>query len=383
MKTSFLKNSFLLILVSFSICSCSKNSDDGGSENILENLTFSIDTASVKVGEEVFRAEEYYAFDLSKDRSTVYFFYDPEKEIHAIDLKTLTLKSRTKFEQEGPNGVPSFVSDFQAFSDGSFFMGDFMGGGFYSLSGEKLQPVSFQKEDYIGVDSLEVTMVGNSVQFTSDRKGFVSLPVEFGKPMETLAAINLDQKLAKAYGIPAMDITRNFQVTFQRENSSSFIGDYLRLARANGLFFLTSASTSDAYVYDAEKDSLRLVSFPHVLVPKQKTGEYIKEVDSREKQLDIAKAMSQEISFLEFFWDETRNKYFRFGKMNQQYTEENMPKSADVYLFVYDENLTLLGEKKLEGLRGISYFNFFSGGKFYAYHVTDEVPGFVVLDFEF
>lgn len=383
MKNPFLNNSIGFGIGLLLISACNETKQAESSANILENLTFSIDTISVDVGQEVFMAEGYYAFDLSADRSTVYFFYDPDKEIHEIDLKDFSLKSRNKFAQDGPNAVPSFVSDFQTFPSGEFFLGDFMGGGIHSLSGEKLQLVSFQKEDYSGLDSLKVSMIGNSVQFTSDKKMFLSLPVEFGEPLEALAVVNLEQMKAKTYPIPAMDITRKFQVTFQRENSSSSYGDFIQLNQANNLFFLTSSSTSEIYIYEKERDSLRLLSFPHLLVPKQKTGDYITEVDSREKQLEIAKSMSKEISFLDFHWDETRKRYFRFGKMNQEYTEENMPKSADVFLFIYDENLKLLGEKKLEGLDDISYFNFFSGGKFFVYHVTDEVPAFIIIDFEF
>lgn len=381
MIKSFL-NISLKLGIGFSLfTACTADEDAESSINILDNLTFSIDTFAVEVGKEVFIAEGYFSFDLSEDRSKIYFFYDPDKEIHEIDLRDFSLKSRNKFELEGPNAVPPFVSDFQAFPSGEFFLGDFMGGGIYSLSGEKLQTISFQKEDYSGLDSLQEVMLGNNVQFTSDSKMFACLPTEFGKPMETLAVISLDQKTAKAYDIPAMDVTRNFQVTFQRENSVSFFGDYLQLKRANDLFFLTSNSTSETYVYD--KDSLRLISFPHVLVPKQKTGTYVNQVDSREKQVEVAKAMGQEISFLEFHWDDTRNMYFRFGKMNQKYNSENVPNTADIFLFVYDENLTLLGEKKLEGLGDISYFNFFSDGKFYTYQVVDEIPGFVVFDFKF
>lgn len=383
MNTPFLKNCHFLLLITFLISSCAGKKASESSDNILENLTFSIDTVSVDVGEELFMAEGYYGFDLSLDQSKVYFFYDPDKEVHEIDLKTLTLKSRNKFEQDGPNGVPSFVSDFQAFSDGSFYMGDFMGGGFYSISGEKLNPVSLNKSDYKGLEELSVDFISNSIQFSSDKKTFLSLPVEFGKSIEGVSIADSEQGSAKFYSIPAMDITNQFQVTFQQQNSSSSYGDFIQLSRANDLFFLTSNSTSDTYVFDVKGDSLRLLEFSHQLVPKKKTGTYTTVVDSREKQLETAKAISQEISFLDFHWDESRKKYFRFGKMNQEYTEEGRPKSADIFLFVYDENLELLGEKRLEGIPEISYFNFFREGKFYGYHIKDEVPGFVVLDFEF
>jgi hypothetical protein len=112
------------------------------------------------------------------------------------------------------------------------------------------------------------------------------------------------------------------------------------------------------------------------LVAKSKTGDFSKEVDSHERRIEVMKEMRKQITFEDFYWDETRNLYFRLGSMG---TDTDL----EVFLFAYDEQLNLIGETKLDGLPSMIYRAFVRNGKLYSYYVVEESPALVQFTFDF
>ncbi|SHN34701.1 protein of unknown function [Cyclobacterium lianum] len=86
------------------LASCSaRESEKAASENILGNFSFSVDTLIVDVGEEIFMPGAYDMFELSEDGNRLFTYFEPELEVHEIDLNAIKLLKRHKFEKDGPN----------------------------------------------------------------------------------------------------------------------------------------------------------------------------------------------------------------------------------------------------------------------------------------
>ncbi|MEP0714061.1 DUF4221 family protein [Algoriphagus sp.] len=361
----------------FFSCGENSNSEKAESENILDNLTFTVDTLILDVGEEIFNPGAYYGRDLNEDGEIAYWFYEPEKQIHEYDLANLKLKAIHSFETDGPNAIPSYLNNFQALPNQEFFMADYAKTGVYSLDGAQVLNLRIQLENIAGFDPEATFSLTNNVHLSPDKKKILSLPNNFAGPVEGFAVIDREKMTGNLRQLPALEITDKYNVSFEQGNGISRSGDFQSLQYLNELFFIYSGATSDIYTYDWKTDSLTLHSFPHRLVAKSKTGDFATQVDSNERRWEVGKEMRKQITFGKFYWDESRSMYFRFGSM----TNEN--DKTTVYLFAYDGKLNLQGETAMEGLENMFYQAFFRKGKLYNYSIVGEDPALIEYSFDF
>lgn len=369
----------LILLLSCDGRSGSKNSNT--SANYLENFSFAVDTVVVDVGEELFVPGSYYLKDLSRDLSRGYFFY-PENEIHEVDLNSFKLVKRHVFSEDGPDAIPHYLSYMQSLPDGEVFLANYAQMGVYKITGEKVTGYKLQPEEIEGIPDDAAYSLTNSVYISPDKSTIVSLPNTFGEPIEGLAVVNTGQMSAKILDLPALELTKNYQIVFRDGNSASATGDFQRIQFLNDKFLIYSGSTSEIYSYDWRTDSLRLHSFPHQLVPLSKTGEPITNPDSRESQREASRALKKQITYGEFMWDEKREIYLRFANMNWQYDDAGKFVNANIYLFSYDKELNLTGEIEVEELKFAPFGSFIKDGKLYSESVKGENPAFIVYTFD-
>lgn len=366
----------LVSLLIFAACGEKDRSEKAVSENILEKLTYTVDTLILDIGEEIFNPGAYYGKELSEDGETAFWFYEPEKQIHEYDLASLRLKAIHPFETDGPNAIPAYLNNFQALPHKEFFMADYAKTGIYSLGGDQVLNLRIQLENITGFDPEAVFSLTNGVHISPDKKKILSLPNNFAGPVAGFAVIDIGSMAGKLQALPALEMTDKYNVSFEQGNGISRSGDFQSLQYVNELFIIYSGATSDIYTYDWKTDSLSLHTFPHQLVAKSKTGEFSTKVDTNERRWEVGKEMRKQITFGQFYWDESRSLYFRFGSM----TNED---ETTVYLFAYDEQLNLVGEKALQGMKNMFYQAFFRKGKLYNYWVVGEDPALIQYTLDF
>ena len=105
-----MKKLFTISLLAL-LASCgAKNSESTEPVNILENLTYSVDTLLVDPGDDLFNmGSGFRSQDLSEDNKRLFYFENRPLKLVEVDLENLKLLSKTEFDQEGPNGIGSFV----------------------------------------------------------------------------------------------------------------------------------------------------------------------------------------------------------------------------------------------------------------------------------
>lgn len=217
------------------------------------------------------------------------------------------------------------------------FLYDEVSPNLFSLDGQKTKEYDLGVDSIIDVKTKGFSSHPSDFHISPDKSKFLFIPMNFGKPAEGLAVIDIEKKTGRILELPALDLTFNFQVVFQQENSGSFFGDNINLQLVNDHFIVLSGSTADIYTSDYLMDTLKLITFDHQFVENKKTGEFAHKVDSREKQMEIAKEIRKKITFGKFYWDSVRKLYFRFGTKNFIMPSPEVEISADCYLFVYDE----------------------------------------------
>lgn len=370
---------FLLSLVAF--FSCSNPPEEQIESNVLENLQLSTDTVTVDVGQEVFNPGMYYQFAKVENEPTVFFAMNQQPEVHEIDLGTLSLKRRIILDKDGPNPAPRYIQYFDLLPTGEFVLADYATQGIYNPAGKKTMAFQMDPEEFEGMAE-DLTGYQFNLTLSPDKRKAFSTPSKKMEFIPQIAESDLVSKTGILIDLPALELTKNFRTTYSFENGSSTYGDFLGLQKIKNQLFITSSSTSDIYIYDFSSDSLSLRTFDHKLVPSKKTGEFPSKAESQERVQEIGEEISKQVSFNKFFWDESRDMYFRFGSKSNGKTETGEPKKQDVYLFAYDQDLNLIGETTLD-LRYPPSRAFFYDGKLYSYYVVGENPGFVTYDLQF
>jgi hypothetical protein len=351
--------------------------------NVLENLQVSVDSVAVDAGEEVFVPNMLYAQAQSVDGNRIFSFYESDFQFFEISLEEMKLLKRHPFQREGPDGIKGWVANFQMLNSDEIMIYDEVSPNLFSVDGKKTKQFDLDLGAILDFKPEGPFSLPNDFQISPDKSKFLFVPMNFGKPAEGLAVIDVEKKTGEILKLPALDLTFGFQVIFQQENSASFFGDDINLQLVNDQFILLSGSTADIYTYDYHQDSLNLITFDHQLVENRKTGEFAHEADSRERQMEIVGQIRKQITFGTFYWDPVRKMYFRFATKNFVMPSAGIKRSADCYLFAYDQKLNLIGEKFLDDFQNIPYSGYFYGGAFYTYSPMGDEAGFIVYTFDF
>ncbi|WP_297336727.1 DUF4221 family protein [Algoriphagus sp.] len=370
----------LLSLLFFACESENQHTENNNSttyaENQLESLEVSLDTVKVDVGDELIMSGAYYGFGLSDDGQSVYFAEGQSVEIHEIDLNELKLVQRIQFEKDGPNQAPNFINYLDVLPKGEFMLANYAIQAIFDSQAEKIQDLNLQAEEFEGIDE-SMGSLYNNVLVSQDKKKAFSLPSPFGEFTKGLAVLDLETRNGEILPLPELALTENYQVTFSQNGGMTTSGDMIRMQKIKNQLVIYSGSTADIYLYDINTDSLNFITFNHQLVENRKTGEFKTEAGSNEERVEISAQMRKQINFYGFNWDESRQQYFRFGAKENGLNERGEKLPSDIFLFSYDQNFNLLGEKKIEALSNLFFNSFFFDGKLYNYKPVEEDPGFV------
>lgn len=370
------------------VFSCGGNSSENPEpENIFENLTFTVDTVHVDPkGEIIDLGYGLNRSSISSDAKTLYFFDLRNTVINEIDLDKLELTGIYPFSKEGPNAVGFNPPIIQFLANDRFLItSPLINVGIYTKNGVKEKSLKFNFKEIEGLEVEEEGLITNSATLSHDENLMFALTrLGPSEPEVRLLIIDPHAKTGKSIELPAMLETLKLTLLLKLPKRVSRTGETIWLRIIQDKLHITSSVTSDMYVYDYGKDSLQLVEFDHQLVPKQKTGDFESNVftDEREFEDAMEKQMNQ-VAFRELIWDDQRKQFFRFAYKPIKDAEGNWYNRAQVYLFVYDADLVLLGEKYLFELPNVPEFTFFKDGKLWSYVNVEDELGFAVFEFEF
>ncbi|TDK44070.1 DUF4221 family protein [Algoriphagus formosus] len=351
-------------------------------ENQLENLQITLDTLKVDVGEEIINATAYFGYGLGEDKETIFFADGMNTEVHAYNIPDLKLERRIVFEKDGPNRAPDFINFFQVLPKEEFMLANYAIQAVFNNQAEKILDIKARPEEYEGLDESLSSLYG-FLHVSPDKKLAISRPLEYGDASVSLVMMDLENKTGKMLPLPGLEITNKFRASFSEGGGTTTMGDNLVIQEVRDQLVIYSASTADIYVYDWNSKELKLIEYDHQLVPDQKSGDFPTEAGSREELMEIAQQIRNQVSFMGFLWDNSRQQYFRFANKQNGFLETGEPRKLDWYLFSYDENFNLLGETELKNLSNFFYQSFFYQGKIFSYFPVDEDPGFVIMTLNF
>ncbi|RAI95177.1 DUF4221 family protein [Algoriphagus yeomjeoni] len=374
----------LLALTLLASCGEKGNSESTEPGNILEDLSYSVDTLVVDPGNEIIDLSGGLRLSsLSEDSKQLFLYGQKDHKIAVIDLDGLKLNEFLPFEVEGPNGIGQYVGTMQKLEGEKFLFSSFQTSGIYDRNGVKIKDLKLKPADFDGIEIEDESPMINNLTRAADGNLLFSLPGNFMEGSRDLAVLDPANGSGKILDIPAMDKASEFRILLQSDKMMSIYIEEVRLQEIEEQLYISTSVTSDIYRYDYQRDTLQLFTFPHQLVPTAKTGTIKNKVSSEEEWRSEMEKASSQIGFEKLLWDDSSQRFFRFGRKVLPKENEESPSKADVYLFAYDADLQLIGEKFLEDVDQIPSFPFFKDGKLYSYVNVEDELGFAVFTFDF
>ena len=365
------------ILILFAACREKGSSEEVESGNLLENLSYSVDTVIIDSGEELFNLSGLIHLEYQSP-NLLYFFDEKQSKIQKINLDNRALLSTFRFEKEGPNGTGTYLSNFQSLKNDHFLIVSDESQGIFKSDGTKKLDLRLSNFSDNESETSEEIQLPFEMQLSPDGTIAYALVGDFFEGIWNFVRVNLKEKSIKTWEMPELLSSRNYTIMLMSDDGFDLRAEDIHLDIINEKVMITIGNTSSIYHYDPATDSLQFFDFPHVLTAKEKTGRYPLEVNSKEEYEEIVKEISSEITYDKFVWDSSRSNFFRIGRKTIRDS-----KKSEVFLYAYNKNLDLIGEQKIEGLDQTPKNYFFKDGKLYSYVNVEDELGFAVFTFDF
>ncbi|HSF52794.1 MAG TPA: DUF4221 family protein [Algoriphagus sp.] len=381
-----MKNPLKLLAIAV-LFSCSEN-EEKSSSNILENLKFTVDTVVVDPGDDFLNLSRgLWPYTLTKDKSQLYFFEISPFRLVQVDLDQLKVLKKTPFEEEGPNGIGSYLSGLEIAPNGNLFLKSNATVGVFDQAAKKLQDLKFVPS---GIDS---ALAENSSALYSRavydfETGKIYTQPTFQEAGEySLFILNPETQSARSLPIPKMKIVGDYSGTITIKSGKSIAMYFYSVASFFTFFpgelFVTNSAMSGIYRYNSQTEQLEFIDIQHQTVPNLMDVEIIKNPTKVAQAEENQQKILEQLNYMELIWDDSRQMYFRFGEKSFKGANQGDPVSYEIYLFAYDKDFKVLGETLVEDLKTPPRSSFFKNGKLWSFVNVDDELGFAVIDFKF
>jgi len=360
-----------------------KESESSEPVNILENLTYSVDTVVVDPGEEIINLNYGLGnYSLSKDHQQLYKFDETIYQMQEIDLNKLVLTASYPFEKEGPNGLNPYMGIMTGSSDGYFIFNSHTKIGKFSKPGELSQDFDYSIDKLTGGENPKGNMLSQFAFMNEKQKGFF-LETNFSDPVFNLITINFAEENSKVIDLPEMDRTHDFRIVSDENGYKMSSNQLVTVQTINSKVYVATSVSSGIYRYDPVLDSLEYITFPLTLTATEKTRKIKNEVSSAEERKEQNVLINSEVGFKELLWEDQSKRFFRFSSIRLQNNDPEATPKNEIYLSAFDPELKLIGEQLLEDLTTIPQYPFFKEGKLWSYVNVEDELGFTVFTFNF
>tara|TARA_R110002020_G_scaffold353796_1_gene566633 strand:+ start:287 stop:1531 length:1245 start_codon:yes stop_codon:yes gene_type:complete len=355
------------------------------SKNLLEHFSFTIDTLLVNSKNTIiYLPRGIDKSDLSRDKKNLYALNSKTNLVYQFDLDRLELVKSYQYEREGPNSVPPDIWKFQLLNDSKLGFSYYNITGVYNLQTQKLSSYQFSENDFSSLIEDATMPKYEQLQLSLDGKQILFLHKNIKEEKVFLGIINPENgkeslmELVEFGFLTQLYYSHSEGINHNVANSAA-----LEMKIENNKAIITSRGTSKVYLYNLSSGSLTFKEPHHQLAPNDQIPPFPNEVSSVQEIMDASMGTIFQIAYNDLAFDDEREIYFRFGSIMEETENFNSNTKMEVYLFAYDQNFNLLGEKKIESLTKVPKSYFFKDGKLWSYVNVEDELGFAVFTFDF
>ncbi len=250
-----MKKQFYLLLFPL-IFSCeNESSEKAESGNILENLTFTVDTVMVDAGDDIISLQwSLNIATLSGDQKYLFNFNPKTNQLEVIDLEKLKLKEKFSLEREGPLGTGN-PRGIHLDEKGRLFMIAFKEIRIYSPRLDSMQLIKLSADNLNGLNSDE--SIGTEFKISDDGLKIITTYGEGEKIQQGLAIISLEglqvKKVPFELGQKIQPFVRSFYMDGKLMSQSI---ESIYLNEIEGVAMVSSPHFNEVHQVDLGKDSI-------------------------------------------------------------------------------------------------------------------------------
>ena len=377
-----MKNYLILISILF-LFSCGSNTEK---QTDFSQMTFSIDTVMVDSKDEIlYLNSNLMQSSLSQDLKFLYNFNKSEFSLEKISLEKLELQGKTKVEKEGPNGIGDYFSKFHPFVDDRFLVKGISG--FFILDTamsiiKKLDYTDFEEGSFPPSEYLM-----DLISLASDPGIFYGFSVDWETNKYTLNKVDIEKNTNARFELPEFDKLKEYRIELVLNgNPAGGLWPSLRISNSDEKVVLSNDITNEFYVMTSKEPLPKHVKIESSLIPNRKKEYAAIKAESIERLEELAKESWGDINFSQPVWDNENRIFYRFSyfkRFVEEENEESQPNRTEnndeVYLTILDENLKIIGESKVPGLKTAPKTYFVKDGKIWIFENIDDEMAFVRL----
>lgn len=361
-------------LMVFVACS-SKNTSDN-------QIDYKLDTLMVdSKGGIIMGATNLFLSDFDSNLSTLYNYSNQTAEVEVIDLDNLSIKHRTKIEQEGPGGVGSSIMRFYILGDSIFAFDNFFGLSFTDISGNKTKGLNFRNFEFFKELQEESDRFTNIFCFLDLPTRFLVPVYSWGNDFKYLAFVDLEVDQMEKIEIEDLKVINNFNITLKRGMSMRSIIQTVQLMKVNDVVYIANAANNDIFTFNIESQELKKLPIETDNLSAGKTGTYRKETDDIDEFDDIMKSLYFEIQYKDLVRNPVNGNFYRFSMQKIKEMTDELPAKFDIHLIAYDKDFQLLSETKIPEMNTVPQVHFWKDNALWMHENVEDELGFVRLKF--
>ncbi|MCR9014528.1 DUF4221 domain-containing protein [Aquiflexum gelatinilyticum] len=369
-------NKLFLLVAILILISCSKNNNENSTGAIGE-INLEIDTVLVDSKGEVLMAGTFLGvFDLSEDKKYLYNFDGSSHQIEVIDLDKLVLDRKIQLEKEGPNGIenPNGLLDL---GEGRFLFSNFNSWTVVNQDAQKISMFNYEKEKLSGDSLFGKEDLNPHYLFVEGKKEFYTIIDQIDQNSTTIGLVNLDTKTLKRIEIPQLEKLKDFRVLMTMSGSIASNKPVVSMYSWNDKILIGNNAINQFIIFDPKLESVNVKTFESKLTPNQKTPNEKVEVGSIEELIAAGKKLNEQIDFKNLNWDSDSQRFYRLSSISLPKPEGETINKADVFLTVFDKELNMIGEMKLDGFTKPPVTSFFKDGAIWIHQNLNDELGFI------
>ncbi len=354
----------------------SKESESTEQKNILENLTYSVDTVMVNAGDElIFLQSALSHSSLSVDQKKL-FNFTPKSELEVIDLDSLKLLYKIVTDKEGPLGTgwPYAIQFdqtgnlvFYGLEEVRFFNSDLSSMKRYQLTTEALSGLAPQVLAMFNPKIAD----GNRLFCIYEDQEHVPLGLAIVS-LEDMSVKKIPLELAKKIE----PFTYSLYVQGKLSNKSY---QPINLELVDNRLVISTAYSNEAFLINLESEAVEMKTFHSELTPDIKTIPPKTSAETINEFSDLIEEAKKSVQFGPFYFDKNQRRVWRFSRdLDREIGDSLIFKNV---LTVFDEDLNQLAETEV--LVDPFSKKFFKDGKLYSYVNVEDELGFAVFTFDF
>jgi hypothetical protein len=348
------------------------NGKDGSFDFSLEIDTVLVDSK----GEILMAGAHLHVFELSNDNKFLYDFDGSTYQIEVIDLDNLVLDRKIKLEKEGPNAIenPNGISDL---GEGQFLFSNFNSWTILNQDGKKISKFIYEKEKFVGDSLSEKEGLNPSFFLVDGKKEFYTIIEQIDQNSTTIGLVNLESKTLKRIEIPQLEKLKDFRVLLSMAGGIASNKPMVTMYPWNDQILIGNNAINELIIFDPKSESISVRTFESKLTPNQKTPNEKIETGSIEELNDLSNKLNEQIDFKKLNWDPHTNRFYRLSSISLPKPEGAKINKADVFLTVFDKDLNMIGETKVEGFTKPPVTSFFKDGAIWIHENVNDELGFI------